>query len=317
MVKEVPKLIEEVENEVSKVVVGQKRTVRSIMRAILCNGHVLVEGVPGIAKTLVVRAVARVLGCNMNRVQFTVDLLPTDLTGIQTYTPEKGFETLKGPIFANFILADEVNRAPPKTQSALLEAMQEKSVTIAKETFKLKEPFFVMATENPIESSGVYNLPEAQVDRFIFKIVMGYPSFEEEVNIMDQNITIHHFHEFKLREILDADKILSLQELTKKVFSSDAIKEYIVNLVEETRNKNAEYSRFIEYGASPRASIALYIASKAEALMNGRDHVIPDDVKEVVFDVLRHRIILSYEAQAEKINSDKIIEEILKTVNAP
>ena len=314
---DVPQVVEELEREISRVVVGQKKTVREIVRAILCDGHVLVEGVPGIAKTLMIRAMARVMGCDMQRVQFTVDLLPTDITGILSYNPQKGFEVVKGPIFSNFVIADEINRSPPKTQSALLEAMQEKQVTIGRKTYALPRPFFVMATENPLEVSGVYSLPEAQVDRFFFKVIMSYPEKSDEVQILSQNTTLRDFESYNLKRILSPEKILSLQKLTREVYSSDKIGDYIVRIVHETRRKDFEYSKYISYGASPRASICLYISSKAEALLNGRDHVLPQDVKAVAHSVLRHRIILNYQAEAEKITSDMIINHILNKINTP
>ncbi len=311
-------LLFEVEREMSKIVVGQHDIIHGILRAVICDGHVLVEGVPGTAKTLIVRAMARVLGCDMKRIQFTVDLLPTDITGIMSYAPKKGLEIMKGPVFTNFVLADEINRSPPKTQSALLEAMQEKEVTIAKETYKLPDPFFVMATENPIENSGVYSLPEAQIDRFLFKLLIDYPDNEEEKAVLQTNTTISKFESYDLKAVLSPAKILDLQKQVKKIFASDIIEEYIVKIVRETRDKKtSEFAKYVSYGASPRASIALYIASKAEALMQGRDYVIPEDVKTVVFPVLRHRIMLNYEAEAEQITTDKVIKHILSRVNAP
>ena len=313
----IEKIIADVEKEISKVVIGQQEIVYGIMRAILCNGHVLVEGVPGVAKTLIVRSIARILGCDMKRIQFTVDLLPTDITGIMSYAPNKGFSILKGPVFTNFILADEINRSPPKTQSALLEAMQERAVTIARETYSLPNPFFVMATENPLEVSGVYSLPEAQIDRFLFKLLIGYPEQEEEKKILRNNMTINDFDSYGLKPVLNAKRILNLQAQVKDVFTSEAIEEYIVKIVEETRNKEGEFGKYFSYGASPRASIALYIASKAEALMKGRDYVVPEDVQTVVYPVLRHRIILNYEAEAEEITTDKVIKHILGKINAP
>jgi len=310
-------VVESVEREMAKVVVGQQEIIHGILRAIICNGHVLVEGVPGVAKTLIVKSMAKVLGCDMKRIQFTVDLLPTDITGIMSYTPNKGFEMIQGPIFTNFVLADEINRSPPKTQSALLEAMGEQSVTIARKTYLLPNPFFVMATENPLEVSGVYSLPEAQVDRFLFKLLISYPGYEDEKKILDQNTTIHSFEEYPLKSILSPSKILELQKLVKEVYTSEVIGEYIVRIVNETRSKEFEMADYISYGASPRASIAIHIAAKAEALINGRDYVIPEDVKVVAYPVLRHRIILNYEAEAEKISTDDVIKHILSKVNAP
>ena len=314
---DIKQILTDIEKEMSKVIVGQEKIIHGILRAIICNGHVLVEGVPGVAKTLIVRAVAKVLGCDMKRIQFTVDLLPTDITGIMGYTPKKGFELIKGPVFTNFILADEVNRSPPKTQSALLEAMQERQVSISRETYDLPNPFFVMATENPLEISGVYTLPEAQIDRFLFKLLIDYPNHEEEKSILNKNITMKQFENFKLQSVLSPKIILELQEQVKGVFTSDTIAEYIVNIVTETRRRDSEYSKYISYGASPRASIALYLASKAEALMNGRDYVVPEDVREVVYPVLRHRIILNYEAEAEKITTEDVVKHFLGKVNTP
>lgn len=313
----IKEVVEEIEKEMSKIVVGQRDIIRGVVRAIICNGHVLVEGVPGTAKTLIVKAIAKIMGCEMKRVQFTVDLLPSDLTGIMSYTPKKGFEVLKGPLFTNFVIADEINRAPPKTQSALLEAMQENMVTLAKQTYPLPQPFFVMATENPVETKGVYSLPEAQTDRFLFKLLIPYPTFKDEVDILDKNVTLKKFEDYDLKSILSPEKIIHLQERVKEVYSSDAIQNYIVRIVSETRSHNFEFAKYIDYGASPRASIALFIASKAEALMNGRDYVIPEDVRTVVFDILRHRIILNYEAEAKRISTDEIINSVLEKISAP
>ena len=310
-------MVAEVEKEISKVIVGQKEIIHGILRAILCNGHVLVEGVPGVAKTLIVMSMSSVLGCDMKRIQFTVDLLPTDITGIMSYTSGKGFSILKGPVFTNFVMADEINRSPPKTQSALLEAMQERKVTIARETYDLPNPFFVMATENPLEVSGVYSLPEAQIDRFLFKLLIDYPNPGEEQKVLRKNTTINNFESYDLKPILNPEKILDLQAQVKEVFTSEVIEEYIIRIIDETRNKNGEFGKYVSYGASPRASIALYIASKAEALMNGRDYVTPEDVRTIVYPVLRHRIILNYEAEAEEITTDIVIKHILSKVNAP
>jgi|TARA_B100001971_G_C18257982_1_gene583929 MoxR-like ATPase len=313
----IKQVLEDIEREMSKIVVGQEEIIRGIFRAVLCNGHVLVEGVPGIAKTLIVRSIARILGCDMKRIQFTVDLLPTDITGIMSYDPKKGFEMIKGPVFTNFVLADEINRSPAKTQSALLEAMQEREVTISRKTYNLPNPFFVMATENPLEVSGVYSLPEAQVDRFLFKLFIKYPNNREEKIILNQNVSLKGFEDYKLKSVLSPRKILELQKEVKKVFTSEAIEDYIVRIVEETRDKESDYSKYISYGASPRASITLYIASKAEALMNGRNFVTPNDVNTVVYSVLRHRIILNYEAEADKISTDDIVKHVLSRISAP
>src|SRR3989344_2094918 len=310
-IREAYVLLSKTREEVAKSVVGQKKAVDAFMAALLCDGHVLLEGVPGLAKTLLVKTLAEASGCSSKRIQFTVDLLPSDILGITTYTPQKGFETIKGPIFANFIIADEINRSPPKTQSALIEAMQEKQVTISKQTLPLPKPFFVMANNNPLESSGVYNLPEAQVDRFLFKVVIGYPDKDEEVKIMENNATLSSFESFHVKPILSPQKILEMQKITKGVYMGDKIKEYIVKIIEKTRKKDFKLGQYLEWGGSPRASIGLFIASKALAVINGRNFVLPQDVKDVSHMVLRHRLILNYKARAEGITSDDIIDEIL------
>lgn len=313
-IKETYELLEKVRVEVGKTLIGQKAVVDYFICALLCDGHVLLEGVPGIAKTLLVKTLAQASGCTSNRIQFTVDLLPSDILGITTYTPQKGFETIKGPIFANFIVADEINRSPPKTQSAMIEAMQEKQVTIGKETFSLPKPFFVMANNNPLESSGVYDLPEAQIDRFLFKVLIEYPNKNEEVKIVENNMTLKSFESFGVKAILSAEKILEMQKLTKEIYMDEKVKNYIVRIVEKTRKKDFVHGKYIEWGGSPRASIGLFIASKAWALMQGRNYVIPQDVKSIAHLVLRHRIILNYKARAEGITSDKVIDEILNMV---
>jgi MoxR-like ATPase len=316
-IKKVADKILEIKKEISKVISGQEKVVSSLIRAIICNGHVFVEGVPGTAKTLMVRVLGIVGGCDAKRVQFTVDLLPTDITGLTIYQPGRGFEIIKGPIFTNFLIADEINRSPPKTQSALLEAMQEKQVTIGKQTFLLPKPFFVMATANPIEQAGVYSLPEAQLDRFLFKIKMDYPSKKEEKVILKNNLDLMALEDFKLKRVSNPKEIISMQKLVKKIFLSEDIENYILDIVEATRDKKKKYSKYIEWGASPRASIALFIASKAEALMNGRNFVTPQDVKAVALEVLRHRIILNYEAESENITTDSLVKEILEDTLIP
>lgn len=315
-IKKYAEVIAKMRKEIAKSVTGQEKIIDSLIMGLLCDGHVLLEGVPGIAKTLAIKTIAIVSGCSVKRIQFTVDLLPTDITGIVTYTPGKGFETIKGPIFSNFLIADEINRSPSKTQSALIEAMQEMQVTIGKETFPLPKPFFVMATQNPIEQAGVYQLPEAQVDRFLFKLIMGYPEYNEEVKIMEQNMTLKKFEEFDIKPATTPAEILKMQKMTKNIFIGEDIKKYILNIINRTRTRDLKYGHYIEWGASPRASIALFIASKAHALMSGRNFVIPSDVKGVVHNVLRHRIILSYRARAEHIDSDKVIDEILDRESA-
>ncbi|MDO8508503.1 MAG: MoxR family ATPase [Nanoarchaeota archaeon] len=307
-------VISAVKNEIAKAVVGQDKIVDSLIRALICDGHVLLEGVPGIAKTLAIKTLSVVSGCSSKRIQFTVDLLPTDIVGITTYTPGKGFETIKGPIFANFVIADEINRSPSKTQSALIEAMQERQVTLGKETYTLPDPFFVMANQNPLEQSGVYTLPEAQIDRFLFKVIMGYPEYDHESKIMEENMTLKKFEDFNLKPIISPMEIIRMQKLAKRVFLGENIKHYILDIVSKTRTKDFKYGGLIEWGGSPRASIALYIASKAHAMMQGRNFVIPSDVKDVAHEVLRHRIILSYRARAERVTSDIVIDELLNNV---
>lgn len=314
-IRQIAELISKTKEQVAKAVIGQEKVINAFICALLCDGHVLLEGVPGIAKTLIIKSLAEASGCSSKRIQFTVDLLPSDILGITTYTPEKGFETIKGPIFANFIIADEINRSPPKTQSALIECMQEKQVTIAKETFKVPLPFFVMANNNPIETSGVYNLPEAQIDRFLFKLFIGYPQNKEEKEIMENNITLKKFEEFNIKPILSPQKIIEMQQITKNIYIDDKIKKYIVNITDKTRKKDFKNSQYIALGGSPRANIGLFIASKAWALMNGRDYVIPGDVKAIAHYVLRHRILLNYKAGAEGITSDMLIDEILGKIS--
>ncbi len=310
-VKECAEKIRKIKNEMSKALIGQKEIVDALIRGVLCDGHVLVEGVPGIAKTLAIRALGAASGCQVNRIQFTVDLLPTDIIGITSYTPQKGFEVIKGPIFANFLIADEINRSPSKTQSALIEGMQEKQVTIGKKDYKLPKPFFVMATENPLESAGVYPLPEAQIDRFLFKLIMGYPKEKEELKIMAENMTLKDFEDFKLKKVISPKNIIEMQKITQKIFLNEKVRRYIVTLVRKTRKKDFTNAEYISYGVSPRASIALFIASKARALMEERNFVMPEDVKEVIYDVLRHRLILSYKATLKNISSDDIITSLL------
>lgn len=316
-VKEAATIISELKSEISKALFGQEKVVETLIRALLCDGHVLLEGVPGIAKTLAIKALAQVSGCTSKRIQFTVDLLPSDIVGMTTYDPKKGFEVVKGPIFANFIIADEINRSPPKTQSALIEAMQERQVTIGKQTFLLPPPFFVMANQNPLENEGVYTLPEAQVDRFLFKVMMGYPDEKVESRIMGENMTFRKFEDFKLKAITSPKKVMELQKLTHEIYIDEKIKDYILAMVRKTRSKDFQYGQYIEIGGSPRASIALYIASKAQALIKGRTFVVPQDVKDVAHDVLRHRLILSFRARADNVTSDLIIDDILKITRAP
>lgn len=312
--------INKVKEEISRIVVGQEDIINGLFHGLLANAHVLVEGVPGIAKTLIIRALAAATGCKSNRIQFTVDLLPSDITGITAYDEKKGFYIVKGPIFSNFIIADEINRAPPKTQSALLEAMQEYQVTMGVKTFKLEKPFFVMATQNPIETEGTYALPEAQVDRFLLKLLISYPEHEEEENILVKNISLKNFDDYGIKPAIMPSRIMEIQEFVKGIYIKPKIKKYIVDLVEATRKPekyNIELGRYIELGASPRASIGLFIASKVEALLQNDYFVTPDHIKRVAHNVIRHRITVNYEGQAEGVNSDKIIDEILSKVRLP
>jgi len=306
-----------VRGEVSKIFVGQDEMVSALIEALLSNGHVLLEGIPGVGKTLLIKTLARVTGCSFSRIQFTPDLLPTDILGITTYEEGKGFYTVKGPVFSNFVLGDEINRSPPKVQSALLESMQERQVTIGKETFRLPSPFFVMATQNPLEQLGTYKLPEAQLDRFHYKILMGYPTNEEELKILETNMTLRNFDEFGVQPILSAEEIIDSQMLTKKIRIDKKMCEYIIRIVDSTRNPKKygiEKGKYISFGASPRASIALYVASKARTLLNNRTQVTPADIRGVAKNVLRHRILLNFEGQAEGVTSDDVIDEILAKV---
>lgn len=300
-------------------IVGQKHLVDSLLIALLCNGHVLLEGVPGLAKTLAIKTLASLVDARFSRIQFTPDLLPADVTGTMIYSVKnEEFEVKKGPVFANFVLADEINRAPAKVQSALLESMQERQVTIGDETFRLPDPFLVMATQNPLEQEGTYPLPEAQTDRFLLKVVIGYPTKEEEKLIIRQNIG------GKLPEVkpvVKKEEILQLQEMVRKVYIDEKIENYIVDIVFATRDPKkyglSDFSDLIEYGASPRASISLALASRAYAFLRGRGYVIPEDVRAVCHDVMRHRIGVTYEAEASNITTDDIISGIIDKVEVP
>ncbi len=314
------KRIDKGKEELKKAIIGQEKVIESLFRAIMCNGHVLLEGVPGLAKTLMIRSLATITGTAFSRIQFTPDLLPTDITGITAYEEKKGFFVMKGPIFGNFILGDEINRSPPKVQSALLEAMQERQVTIGKETFAMPKPFFVLATQNPIESLGTYPLPAAQMDRFLFKLNVGYPDIDSEEKILEGNITTKEFKSFDLKPVIHVKDILMFQNAVKDIYSDEKIKKYIVRITDATRNPDkykVKLGKYIEYGGSPRASIGLYIASKAEALLKGKSFVIPEYVKAVAHDVLRHRLLVNYEGQSENITPEKIVDEILSRVPIP
>lgn len=302
-----------------QTIVGQKHLVDSLLIALLSNGHILLEGVPGLAKTLAIKTLAQVIDAKYSRIQFTPDLLPADVTGTMIYSIQKEqFQIKKGPIFANFVLADEINRAPAKVQSALLEAMQERQVTIGDNTFPLDEPFLVMATQNPIEQEGTYPLPEAQVDRFLLKVLIGYPSKEEEKAIIRQNVAANPV---KVTALMKPEEIIDAQKVVKMIYLDEKIERYIVDIVFATRFP-ADYSlndltNIISFGASPRASISLARAARAYAFLRGRGYVIPEDVRAVCHDVLRHRIGLSYEAEANNITTDEIISEILDKVVVP
>lgn len=305
--------------EMNKVIVGQRHMTDSLLIGLLSKGHILLEGVPGLAKTLAINTLASTISAGFSRIQFTPDLLPADLIGTMIYDQKSGgFQVRKGPVFSNFILADEINRAPAKVQSALLEAMQEKQVTIGDQTFKLQEPFLVMATQNPVEQEGTYPLPEAQVDRFMLKVVISYPSKDEEARIIRQNIQ----GEFpKATAILKTDDILRAREVVRQVYMDEKIEKYIVDIVFASRYPEqynlGKLKGLISFGGSPRASISLAQASKAYAFIRRRGYVIPEDVRAVCNDVLRHRIGLTYEAEAENMTSEEIIAEILNSVEVP
>jgi MoxR-like ATPase len=309
--------VKQVYAEVGKVVVGQEYMVNRLMIGLFTNGHVLLEGVPGLAKTLTVSTLAQVLHLDFQRIQFTPDLLPSDLVGTMIYNQREGkFEVKKGPIFANIILADEINRSPAKVQSALLEAMQEKQVTIGETTFKLDRPFLVMATQNPVDQEGTYPLPEAQVDRFMMKVFVDYPSKNQEMEIM-RRISNMKF-DYTVSTILSKEDIFAIRDQVNKVKISESLERYIIELVYATRKpldyKLTEQAPYIQFGASPRASINLNLAAKAMAYTEGRDYVLPEDIKEVALDVMNHRIILNYEAEADNIKTADIIKAILSKV---
>lgn len=312
--------VEKIKEQLAHTIIGQDIMVERLMIGLLCKGHILLEGLPGLAKTLAIKSLAGAVNASFQRIQFTPDLLPADIIGTMIYNPgSNDFHVRKGPIFANFILADEINRAPAKVQSALLEAMQEKQVTIGKDTYRLEEPFLVLATQNPIEQEGTYPLPEAQVDRFMLKVLIGYPTKEEERQIIRMNLgdeTSRIIH-----PVVQPDDILRAREVLNSIYMDEKIEKYILDIVFATRQPS-EYKldsikNFIQYGASPRASINLALASKAVAFIQNRGFVIPDDIRYIAKDVLRHRIGLTYEAEAENRNADHIISEILAKVEVP
>jgi MoxR-like ATPase len=305
--------------EIEHVIVGQRTMLDRLMVSLLTGGHVLLEGVPGLAKTLTVRTLAATLRLNFSRIQFTPDLLPADVIGTQIYNPRTGEFTVKrGPVFANLVLADEINRAPAKVQSALLEAMQEKQVTIGDHTFPLEQPFMVLATQNPIEQEGTYPLPEAQVDRFMLKLKLTYPGKEEELAILNRMATVERDH--PVQRVLAPDDLFALRRFVDTIYMDEKIKRYIVDIVHATRRPEEfglKIGQYIQYGASPRATIFLALAAKAQALLEGRGYVTPQDVKTVGYDVLRHRIIISYEAEAEDVPPEKVLKQIFDHLKVP
>jgi MoxR-like ATPase len=319
MIQRESAFVDNLTTEVGKVIVGQKQMVDRLLIGLLCNGHILLEGVPGLAKTLTIKTLASAISAKFQRIQFTPDLLPADLIGTMIYNQKDGkFFTRRGPIFANFILADEINRAPAKVQSALLEAMQERQITIGEETFKLDEPFLVLATQNPIEQEGTYPLPEAQVDRFMLKVKIGYPSRAEELQIMRQNVL---GDQREIKRVVSPKEILAAREVLKSVYMDEKIERYILDIVIATRQpaefKLEKIAPMISYGASPRASINLALAAKAHAFIKRRGYVIPEDVRAISLDVLRHRVAVTYEAEAEEVTSEYIVQEILNHIEVP
>jgi MoxR-like ATPase len=311
--------VQTITNEVGKVIVGQKYLVDRLLVGLLANGHVLIEGVPGLAKTYAVKTLARAIATTFHRIQFTPDLLPADIIGTQIYNQRTGeFTSRKGPVFANLVLADEINRAPPKVQSALLEAMQERQVTIGEDTFKMDDPFLVLATQNPIEQEGTYPLPEAQTDRFLFKLRVGYPNKEEERQIVDRMTT---GVEPTSSPVVEPAAIVRARSLCTRIYVDEKLKDYILSIVFATRQPKehnlADLAPLLRYGASPRASIYLLTAARAMAFLRRRGFVIPEDIKELAPDVLRHRLILSYEAEAEELTTDDVVKRVLEGVEVP
>ncbi len=317
-ITEASELLDCARKEIGRRIIGQEGMIKGLLMGVITGGHVLVEGVPGLAKTQTVRAVAEVLSADFKRIQFTPDLLPADLTGTMIYRPQTGeFTVRKGPVFSNIILADEINRAPAKVQAALLEAMAERQVTIGQTTYSLPELFFVMATQNPIEQEGTYQLPEAQLDRFVMKLKIGYPEPLEELAILNQ---LDRREEGKLKPVLTQHSIETLKQLAREIRVEESIRKYIVSIVKATRVKGRHqlpFSRFIEFGASPRGAIGLFECARVQALFEKRDFVLPEDVKAVAYNVLRHRIVLSYEAESEEMSSDDVIRDLLAVVTVP
>ncbi|HMW66040.1 MAG TPA: AAA family ATPase [Chitinophagaceae bacterium] len=311
--------IDKLKEEIGHVIIGQQQMLDRLLTGLLSNGHVLLEGVPGLAKTLTIKSLSQAIRAKFSRIQFTPDLLPADVIGTMIYNQQRNeFVVRKGPIFANFILADEINRAPAKVQSALLESMQERQVTIGDTTYKLEEPFLVLATQNPLEQEGTYPLPEAQVDRFIMKVIVDYPKMNEEQLILRQNIQGNYPD---IKQVVSVQEVLRARELTKQIYMDEKIEQYILDIVFATRQpgnyKLEKLKPLIAYGASPRGSINLGIASKAQAFLNKRGFVIPEDVRSICKDVLRHRIGLTYEAEAENVKVEHVIDDVLRQINVP
>jgi MoxR-like ATPase len=311
-------LVANIKSELHKRIIGQDRLIDRLLIALIADGHILLEGVPGLAKTKTLLALTQVIDAQMSRIQFTPDILPSDVIGTEVYRPQSGdFVIRKGPVFTNLLLADEINRAPAKVQSALLQAMQEREVTIGEQTFKLPDPFLVLATQNPIEQEGTYTLPEAQVDRFLMKVVINYPSFEEEVEIIDL-VSKERTTQPPLSRVIPLSSLAALRAQCQQVYSDPKVDRYIVSLIHATRSPDAYgLTGLIEWGASPRASIALKVCARAQAFLRGKTFVTPDDVKEIAADVLRHRILVTFEAEARGITSDEIVKTLLSSVTVP
>ena len=320
--KKYSKKMKKMKKEIHKAVIGQEDAIDKVIKCFFANGHALLEGVPGIAKTFLIRCLNQTIKeSEFNRVQFTPDLLPADIIGLNVYSQKKEeFYVRKGPIFTNFLLADEINRAPPKVQSALLEAMQERFATIGKKDFSLPNPFLVLATQNPLEQMGTYPLPEAQIDRFLFKINVYYPKKDNELKIIDTNMDSHDIDDFGIEKVFDTKQVLKIQTDVQEVYLSEKVKQYIVNLVEATRKPekyDLKYKKYIDWGGSPRASINLAKAAKVDALFSGENFVTPDNVKSIAPEVWRHRILLNYEGKAMQLKTDDIVKELLDTVPVP
>lgn len=318
LIDEQAKIIEKLQTEVTKVLVGQEKLLNRMMIALITGGHILLEGVPGLAKTLAVKTLAQAIGLKFQRISFTPDLLPADVIGTMIYNPKDAtFTPRQGPVFTNLLLADEINRAPAKVQSALLEAMQERQVTIGNETYKLPSPFLTMATQNPLEQEGTYPLPEAQVDRFMLKCKITHPSKDDERRIMNR---FSRNQEIQVNKVLESEDIFTMRKTLDQVYCDEKVGDYILDIVFATRNPKdykLDIEHQIEYGASPRATLYLNIAARANAMLNGRAYATPQDVKEVCHDVLRHRVVLTYEAEAEELTSEDIIDKILATIPVP